>query len=1053
MVDRSMTHTSSENTHNGTSLSPGMASYGDISPGSSAPLASPASAPLYSPAPSSDVINSPSSSVYSHSFLSHDVPLPIPSPALGNSATPVLTLHRKQSSGVEHPMDGHRQPHAQTPVMASYNSNRITTATYLSAHSLHQETSDSVDVQPKFALTSFVSETPQMEQTMASACSSKSKVSSRVDTTSSNVTSNTRSSRRSTRHPQIENASGTPKHTRSSSGRSSSSSSQHQRKSSNPSEIPNAKKLLASPQVQALVEQHTSKAQAILAQTQKTKSEQKGRGKGIHRHPFHDNLIEKRRTIKASKFNKGHLAMIVPCYNEKRDVQHTISSLRDELEYLFCEGEVKKYQVYFIVDGSGVDQLITAQLSVEELIERFDTHDRMKYDLVDGNLQTAYDELEELLTLEKQIQELKSARDQLMNNALQQEQLDNDIKAFQQHKSKIFADSTAVNGHRYEDYSTRLIQYDFMYECTQKLNIQSPKPGEVLETPKPKRKLYPTIQFHVTMLIKEQNRQKRDSLLLCVHCCLNSETVPWALGFVDCDTNWNKGSVNRMRRFLGKHDDTAAVSGNIVLRNERWINPLTTLQDFSYLISQIATKEAEHYFGMVTCCPGAFSMMKLEPATDPDSVLAQISKHAVTVEEKNRIELGEDRFWTTLLLERAFDQGYDVKTNSRVQYLRSAVASTDAPEDLITYLLQQRRWINSTNANFAFGLIPKLSRYLCSCNRRMLGISYLWLRSFFEQITFLLAPGLIALLMVAMLDDVGLGAYTEAIVTATVLIIPSLIVLLFPKPREYPLPYKAYVAISSVLMGVLTASWFSQIFPTIFSDIFDVSSAIRKAVLLGYFVLSFGLSVVHGKVGRCSSPIYKPFLSLAFIPLQYVLLPTFCYLNIADFSWGNRDTVGVTTAAETVKSQKVAKMVFTWFLLFNWGAFALHYLDGSITTPVYSAFMVLLLVTMIGTMVFSTCSAYHNFMHTLKKRFRKTKSKKLEKEKEKILTKINNTNVVVQEASQHPLAQFHGAEETVSTEPGRTFSVSHTPMHDGERTHSSQRTSPTLSASGPEDHV
>eukprot|EP00742_Colponemidia_sp_Colp-10_P010460 GILJ01011487.1.p1 GENE.GILJ01011487.1~~GILJ01011487.1.p1 ORF type:complete len:894 (+),score=143.65 GILJ01011487.1:56-2737(+) len=670
-------------------------------------------------------------------------------------------------------------------------------------------------------------------------------------------------------------------------------------------------------------------------------------GKIGKRHPFHDQLVEKRRMIGRDRWDKKKLAVVVPCYNEKNDVSFTLESTHQELACFLKGREVKHLQMYFVIDGSGVDQLLTAKIMLETMSKLFVDNKTYLCRHVAGDMQEPMKQLERLLALEKEIVSLKKKRLERGLVVLDMEELDDEIRSIQKQKRAIFVQEFSQIVADYEYYNTRLLRHDFLFECAYLKDIY-------LNRPEPRE-----MKFQVTLLIKESNRQKRDSLLLCIHSCFLDQRVPWSLGFVDCDTNWQRGSLHRMRTFLGRHKETAAVSGMIVVRNEKFWNPITTLQDFNYLFSQIATKEAEHFFGMVTCCPGAFSMTKLEPATEPDVVLPEISKYAESIEEKNRIELGEDRFWTTLLLERGFDQ--DKSANTRVSYLTTAVAETDAPDNLVTYMLQQRRWINSTNANFAFGLIPKLNRFVFKCNRRVVGITYLWLRSFFDQISFIISPGIIGLLMVTMLLDIDFPYALALVIASAVLLTAPLIVLMFPNPRNFPRPYQLYTAVTSVGSGALMLYWFYITIPKLFAGGYeDVSNALRIALLLAFFFCVFSLTIIHGKL-RGFIPPYKAFISLMFIPLQNVLLPTYCTINLADFSWGNRDTQARSTAAETAASQRTAKSFFFFFLVINTGVFALQFLDSSYTGPLFLIFEALLLFSVFGTFIFSFLAAIRSY--------------------------------------------------------------------------------------------
>eukprot|EP00743_Colponemidia_sp_Colp-15_P007179 GILK01007753.1.p1 GENE.GILK01007753.1~~GILK01007753.1.p1 ORF type:complete len:873 (-),score=128.44 GILK01007753.1:174-2738(-) len=670
-------------------------------------------------------------------------------------------------------------------------------------------------------------------------------------------------------------------------------------------------------------------------------------------HPFANSLILKRKQI-GFNWDRSYLAIIVPSFNEKDDVKHTVASIRAEMKSLMCLPELKTVHYFFVVDGSGVDQLQTASITLETIVDIITTGTDMNIHVSEGtkkDVEFALNELKQLEDAEVDLKKFSVLRDLYARTVEEKAWYDHKIQS--NVKKEIFAQSWNKIGDKYRNYTTRLVEYNFRYTC---------ESGE------------DHLDFIITLLVKEQNKRKLDSLLLCLHCCLLEDKVPWALGFVDCDTSWKRGALTNMRHFLGEHDEVAAVSGTIRLRNENstFLNPLTPLQDFSYILSQIGPKEAEHFIGMVTCCPGAFSMMKLEPATDPYSVLPRVTETALSIEDKNMVELGEDRFWTTLLLEKGFSQQTDVDDefdgtqNTKVSFLRDAVAETDAPSSLIDYILQQRRWINSTNANFVFGLIPKLNKHLCACNRKFIPVLYLYARSFFEQVGYFLSPGIVALFLFTMMCDVGAPLTTAYITTTYVLVVAIFICLVFSSPKQYPLPYLAYVWLTTLGMFVLVILWLKHVVESMIDEPADFSvKAISRRVLLFFsFFYTLILPLVHRTMRRVFVPLWKPLLPIVFLPLQNILLPIFCFLNLADFSWGNKQTEASEGSLQ-FENQRKAKIVFTTFAVCNWLVFNLRMVGPDILDYLLLVFQVAMICTVSSTLILSLLSPLTRNMKSL----------------------------------------------------------------------------------------
>jgi chitin synthase len=110
------------------------------------------------------------------------------------------------------------------------------------------------------------------------------------------------------------------------------------------------------------------------------------------------------------------------------------------------------------------------------------------------------------------------------------------------------------------------------------------------------------------------------------------------------------------------------------------------------------SKAFESLFGCVTCLPGCFTMyrvrnsVKNKPVLICNDIISAYSETKVdTLHLKNLLELGEDRYLTTLMLKTH----PMMKTSFNVD----AKCSTVAPDRWSILLSQRRRWINSTVHN------------------------------------------------------------------------------------------------------------------------------------------------------------------------------------------------------------------------------------------------------------------------------------------------------------------------------------------------------------------
>lgn len=172
---------------------------------------------------------------------------------------------------------------------------------------------------------------------------------------------------------------------------------------------------------------------------------------------------------------------------------------------------------------------------------------------------------------------------------------------------------------------------------------------------------------------------------------------------VDADTVVGPESLSQLVSEMVRNVRIQAICGETGISNAR--QSLTTMiQVYEYYISHNLAKAFESLFGTVTCLPGCFSLYRLfeEETNRPllvsyPVVEAYSETNVKTLHLKNLLQLGEDRYLTTLLLK------YNPRFSTK--FLRHAHAYTVAPDSWSVLLSQRRRWINSTVHNM-FELIP-----------------------------------------------------------------------------------------------------------------------------------------------------------------------------------------------------------------------------------------------------------------------------------------------------------------------------------------------------------
>lgn len=200
-----------------------------------------------------------------------------------------------------------------------------------------------------------------------------------------------------------------------------------------------------------------------------------------------------------------------------------------------------------------------------------------------------------------------------------------------------------------------------------------------------------------------QNEPLTDFENELVHSCLSVSDLylddyEYIL-MVDADTEVAPPSVGVLTRRFLENDKIIGMCGETRVKNEctSWV---TSVQVFEYFISFNLTKAFESLFGMVTCLPGCFSMYRILGSDEhanmpliikPELLRSYAETRNFTVHQKNLLDLGEDRYLTTLLIK--------FFPNARLEYSPEAWCLTHVPETFRAFLNQRRRWINSTVHN------------------------------------------------------------------------------------------------------------------------------------------------------------------------------------------------------------------------------------------------------------------------------------------------------------------------------------------------------------------
>ncbi|MBW0492481.1 hypothetical protein O181_032196 [Austropuccinia psidii MF-1] len=166
---------------------------------------------------------------------------------------------------------------------------------------------------------------------------------------------------------------------------------------------------------------------------------------------------------------------------------------------------------------------------------------------------------------------------------------------------------------------------------------------------------------------------------------------------IDADTEVYPDSLNRLVSAASDDGRIIGICGETKLSNEK-VSWWTMIQVYEYYISHHLAKAFESLFGSVTCLPGCFTLYRIRsadkgrPLVVSNLIIDEYAEiHVDTLHKKNLFSLGEDRYFTTLLMKHF--------PHYKTKFIADATAMTAAPETWAVLLSQRRRWINSTIHN------------------------------------------------------------------------------------------------------------------------------------------------------------------------------------------------------------------------------------------------------------------------------------------------------------------------------------------------------------------
>lgn len=148
---------------------------------------------------------------------------------------------------------------------------------------------------------------------------------------------------------------------------------------------------------------------------------------------------------------------------------------------------------------------------------------------------------------------------------------------------------------------------------------------------------------------------------------------------IDSDTIIQSDGVNELVKCIHADSKNACATGNIQIFNRDTL--LAKIIHSRYLYAFTIERSAQSYVGVMTCCSGPFSIYRQSYITE-DFLQEFIGDTYCGTP----VSAGDDRMQTNLLLSRGY---YSRQTPF-------AVATTETPDKISRYIMQQARWSRST---------------------------------------------------------------------------------------------------------------------------------------------------------------------------------------------------------------------------------------------------------------------------------------------------------------------------------------------------------------------
>ncbi|KAL1405810.1 Chitin synthase, class 2 [Vanrija albida] len=430
--------------------------------------------------------------------------------------------------------------------------------------------------------------------------------------------------------------------------------------------------------------------------------------------------------------------------------------------------------------------------------------------------------------------------------------------------------------------------------------------------------------------LKEANKKKLNSHRWFFNA-FGPQIKPNVCILLDVGTKPSGTSLYDLYKVFEKHKNVGGACGEIYADTGKWgrylLNPLVAGQNFEYKMSNILDKPFESVFGLISVLPGAFSAYRYAAVCNHPDGTGPLASYfhgelmnlpgapPASIFDRNKF-LAEDRIL-------AFEIVTKKNAKWRLQYVKSAKASTDVPARVPEFISQRRRWLNgsifaSFYALYSFwriwtsghNIIRKLALQLLTIyNLINLIFNWLSISSFYLAFYFLLDSS-----TSGAKDPFG-GAGSEIFQIFNKVYIGIIFVVLIcslgNRPQGANFMYTLCILLFAVCQGILLycAGWtVYQTVPHTAEGWRDWRGLFSNRTFLSLamsFMATYGLYVLSSLMYLDPWHMLHSFIQYLFLLPSYVnILLIYAFCNLHDVSWGTKGDNGNSKdlgQAKTVK--------------------------------------------------------------------------------------------------------------------------------------------------------